>query len=414
MRMKSLWRRLLGVEGSVVRQVFFDAQAQAVIAVVKPGRRDRFRCGRCGRRCGRYDGGEGARRWRCLDLGTVPVYVEAEAPRVRCREHGVVVAAVPWARHGARFTRDFEDQAAWLATHTDRSTVSRLLRVAWRSVGKMIARVVTEADRAIDRGAGLRRIGIDEISSRKGYRYLTVVVDHDRGKLVWATAGHDDRSLSLFFEWLGPARCAQIRLVSADAAPWVGFVVERYCPQARLCLDPFHIVRWATDALDEVRRMVWNCARRQGQAVVAEELKGARYALWKNPENLTTRQRCKLALIARTNKPLYKAYLLKEQFRLIFKLKGKRGRSLLEAWLQWARRCRLKPFVTLAKAITKNRAGIEATLELGLSNALVESVNTKIRLITRQAFGFHSPQALIALALLTLGGLCPPLPGRSE
>jgi transposase len=278
----------------------------------------------------------------------------------------------------------------------------------------MITRVVAEADRAIDRRSGLRRIGIDEISRRKGYRYLTVVVDHDRAKLVWATAGHDDQSLSLFFEWLGPRRCAQIRLVSADAAPWVGFVVKRYCPQARLCLDPFHIVRWATDALDEVRREVWNVARRQGQSTLAQELKGARYALWKNPENLNAHQRAKLALIAQTNKPLYKAYLLKEQFRQVFKLKGERGKRLLEAWLQWARRCRLRPFVTLAKAITKNRPGIEATLDLGLSNALVESVNTRIRLLARQAFGFHSPEPLIALAMLALGGLCPPLPGRAS
>ena len=139
-----------------------------------------------------------------------------------------------------------------------------------------------------------------------------------------------------------------------------------------------------------------------------------RYALWKNPENLNAHQQAKLALIAQTNKPLYKAYLLKEQFRQVFKLKGERGKGLLEAWLQWARRCRLRPFLTLAKAITKNRPGIEATLDLGLSNALVESVNTRIRLLGRQAFGFHSPEPLIALAMLALGGLCPPLPGRAS
>ena len=176
--------------------------------------------------------------------------------------------------------------------------------------------------------------------------------------------------------------------------------------------DPFHVVAWATDALDEVRRQVWNTARKGGEVALASELKGARYALWKNPEDLTRRQRGKLAWIARVNGRLYRAYLLKEQLRLVFKLKGVRATVLLEAWLGWARRCRIPAFVALAKTITTHRASIQAALTQGLSNALVESTNTKIRLLTRVAFGFRSPQALIALAMLSVGGLCPPLPGR--
>jgi transposase len=288
-----------------------------------------------------------------------------------------------------------------------------LLRIAWRSVGGIVGRVVAEAEAAVDRLAGLRRIGIDEISHRKGHKYLIVVVNHDSGRLVWATAGRDEASLSQFFEKLGPARCARIRLVSADAAGWVKAVVQRYCPDARLCLDPFHVVSWATDALDMVRRQVWNAARKDGQTGVATELKGARFALWRNPENLTASQGAALANIARTNKPLYRAYLLKEQLREVFRVKGDRGKRLLHAWLKWARRSRLRPFVRLAKSITQHWAGIEATLDLGLSNALVESINTKIRLIIRRAFGFHSAEAVIGMAMLALGGLCPALPGRA-
>jgi len=180
-----------------------------------------------------------------------------------------------------------------------------------------------------------------------------------------------------------------------------------------LCLDPFHVVRWATDALDEVRRQTWNAARRSGQPALARELKGARFALWKNPEHLTVRQRGKLARVADVNRHLYKAYLLKEELRLVFKLKGVRAVALLDAWLSWARRCQIPAFVKLARSITDHRAGIQATLLHGLSNGLVESVNTKLRLLTRIAFGFRSPEALIALAMLALGGLCPPLPGRA-
>ncbi len=147
-------------------------------------------------------------------------------------------------------------------------------------------------------------------------------------------------------------------------------------------------------------------------SVHARDLKGARFALWKNPENLTDRQQAKLAWVAKVNHRLYRAYLLKEQLREVFALKGEQGKQLLDRWFSWARRCRIPAFTELGKRIAKHRAAIEATLDHRLSNGLVESTNTKIRLLTRMAFGFKSPEAMIALAMLNLGGYCPPLPGR--
>ena len=414
MRRKSLWSRLLDVEGATIKKVRFDHDEGRLVAEAKPHSRERGLCGECRQRCPGYDSGEGKRWWRALDLGIIPAYVEADAPRVLCPEHGVIVAAVPWARHGARFTRSFEDQSAWMATHASRTSVSGLMRVTWRTVGSIITRVAAETAAAVDRFSGLRRIGIDEISYRKGHRYLTVVVDHDQGRLLWAKAGHDSATLDQFFELLGPKRCARIEMVSADAAGWIRKAVENHCPNAQLCLDPFHVVSWATDALDEVRREIWNEARSGGNTDEAKELKGARFALWKNPRNLTRTQRKTLASIAETNGPLYRAYLLKEHLRLVFKLKGKRGKRLLNEWLQWARRCRIPAFVGLAKKIHReHRTGIDNVLDTGLSNALVESMNCKIRVLTRQAFGFRTPEALVAMAMLALGGLCPDLPGRS-
>jgi transposase len=408
-----LWARLVGVEGAVIQHVWFDDQAGAVVVAARPRKHLQGRCGVCARRCPGFDRGEGRRRWRALDLGTLKAFIEADAPRVRCGEHGVVVVAVPWARHGARHTRALDDTCAWLAVHTSKQAVSHLLRVAWATVGKVVTRVAADAEAACDRFDGLRRVGIDEISYKRGHKYLTVVVDHDRGRLVWAAPSRDADTLGRFFDALGEARCAGIRLVSADAAEWIAMTVAARCPNATLCADPFHVVKWATDALDQVRREVWNAARKGGEVALAGELKGARYALWKNPEDLTRRQRGKLAWIARVNGRLYRAYLLKEQLRLVFKLKGVRATVLLEAWLSWARRCRIPAFVKLAKTVAAHRASIQAALTEGLSNGLVESTNTKIRLLTRVAFGFKSPEALIALAMLSVGGLRPPLPGRA-
>jgi transposase len=354
--------------------------------------------------------GEGRRRWRALDLGTTFAYVEADAPRVTCRDHGVVVCAVPWARHKARFTRAFEDQVAWLAVNCSKSAVAQLMRTSWRTVGQICERVAAEAQREFDLLAGLRRIGIDEISHRVGQRYLTVVVDHDTGRLVWAAAGRDRKTVESFLDQLGEERCKEIELVSCDMAAWIAGPIAERLPGAVRCVDPFHVIQLATDALDEVRREVWNEARKAGQTQLARDLKGARFALWKNPENLTARQQAKLAWIEQLNAPLFRAYLLKEQLRQIYRLPTAAAIALLDGWLKWARRCRLPAFVKLARTITDQRAGILAAIEHGLSNARVEAINTQIRLITRRAFGFHSAQALIALAMLTLADLCPPLP----
>lgn len=430
MRNASLWGALLGVANTVVEDIEFDEDAEVVIAHVRPRRAARGCCGRCGTRAAWYDPGEGRRRWRTLDLGTVEVFLEAEAPRVNCPVHGPTVRQVPWARHGAGHTLAFDQQVAWLATQCSKSAITKLMRIAWRTVGAIITRVWADTAAGIDAFAGLRRIGIDEISYKRHHKYLTVVVDHDTGQLVWAKAGRDRATLEEFFDALeasGQGRCAQITHVTADGADWITNVVYDRCRQAVRCADPFHVVGWATEALDAVRREAWNQARRAGNTkhygwsagrrlVVstghARALKNARYALWKNPENLTVRQHAKLEWIAKTDPRLYRAYLLKEGLRTVFRLPPNEAEQALDRWIAWARRCRIESFIKLAARVTKHRSQILAAIEHGLSNGLTESVNTKIRLITRMAFGFRSPDALIALAMLNLGGHRPVLPGR--
>jgi transposase len=368
-----------------------------------------------------------------LDLGTTQVWLEADAPRVDCRAHGPTVAAVPWARHAAGHTRAFDEQVAWLATQCSKTAVSELMRIAWRTVGSIITRVWADIDAGSDRLAGLRRIGIDEISYKKGHKYLIVVVDHDTRRLVWAAPGRTSATVREFFELLGPQRCAQITHVSADGADFIDAIVAQTCPGAVRVADPFHVVRWATAALDEVRREARNDARAQARneakrprrrpypyaplpprpgAERVKALHAARYPLWKNPENLTENQQVKLAWIAATDPRLYRAYLLKEGLRVVFTMPHTAAADALARWISWARRCRIPAFVKLQKTIVKHRARILAAIEHRLSNGLIESTNTKIRLITKIAFGFKSPEALIALAMLSLGGHRPTLPGR--
>lgn len=433
MREMSLWRAVVGVEGAVVEGVEFDEGEGVVVVSVRPVARWRGRCGRCQRRCRGYDRGRRERRrWRGLDLGTVQTWLEADTVRVQCREHGVVVAHVPWARHGAGHTYAFDQQVAWLATRTSKSAVCALMRVAWRTVGAIIARVWADVEAVVDPFAGLARIGIDEISYKRGQLFLTIVIDHESGRLVWAAPGQNQATLQAFFDKLGAERCAQITHVSADGATWIAKAVAKNCPDAIRGIDPFHVVKWANDALGEVRLQAWRQARRMARATEpkrgrgrprkdapprpaterAKALKGARTALWKDPDNLTEKQQAKLEWVALTDPKIYRAYQLKEGLRVIFKMPADQAAEALDRWISWARRCRIPTLVQLCRAITTHREQILTSIEHGLSNGRTESVNTKIRLIIRIAFGFKSPDALIALAMLSLGGHRPALPGR--
>jgi transposase len=417
-RFARIWLGLLGVERTVVEDVEFDETAGVLVAHVRPGKGAARRCGRCGRRARWHDRGEGRRRWRGLDFGVIQVWLEADAPRVYCPEHGPSVVQVPWARHHAGHTLAFDDQVAWLAVHTSKTAVGQLMRIAWRTVGAIIGRVAADAEARVDRLAGLRRIGIDEVSYKRGHRYLTVVVNHDTGKLVWACPGRDKATLGAFFDLLGPERCAKITHVSADGADWIAQVVDARCPNAVRGADPFHVVSWGTEALDEVRREAWNAARggKGGRTAESKALKNARWALWKNEQDLSQAQQAKLDWIARTHPRVHRAWALKEALRTVFTLARagakQAAKDALARWISWARRCRIPAFVELQRRVVKHLGSIHTSIDHDLNNGLIESTNTKIRLLTRMAFGFRDPHALIGLAMLALGGLCPPLPGR--
>lgn len=296
---------------------------EVLVFRVRPKAGQVGRCSRCRKVCPGYDAGGGLRQWRTLDVGTMKAYLQAPAPRVRCPEHGVVVAHVPWARPGAKCTTAFEDTCAWLAAHTALSVLTVFLRLAWRTVAGIVARVVADGRATNDLLTGLARIGIDEISYRKGHRYLTVIVDHGTGRLVWAAEGRNKDTLEKFFDELGAERAAKLTHVSADGAEWIHAVVAQRAPNAVICLDPFHVVAWALKALDKVR------VRTMAKAGISD-----RHAMWavrKNPADLTCEQRTSLASITTTNNTLYRAYLLKSNYGKRFKSKDNTADSCWRA-----------------------------------------------------------------------------------
>ncbi len=415
MRKTKLWKKLLHVEHVVLEDGDIETLpdgSEITVVRLRPDHGHRLRCPECGKRCRFYDAGEGRRRWRALDLGVLRCFLEADAPRVRCPRHGVLTAAVPWARPGARFTVAFEEHAAWLCAQMPWSKAARLLRVTWRTLQGVVERVVTGLRGGKDRLDGVRRIGIDEKAWRKGHRYITVVTDHDTGRIIWAAEGRNKETLAKFFDDLGEERSKLLTHVSADGADWIHDVVREKAPQALICLDAFHVVKWAGDKLDELRRRLAGELRAAGKGDEAASLGTGMWALRKNPAGLSPGQRQSLAQIAADNRQLYRAYLMKEQLREVFKAKGERGKALLAGLIAWCQRCRIPEFTALAKTLKRFRQLIWNTLDHQVSNGRAEGINTQLAALTARARGFHSAEAFIAMAELTCGGLCPDLPGR--
>lgn len=406
MRVTTLLRRVLGVTEMFVRSVEFEG-SDLVVGVAP--RWQRPRCGACGGLAPGYDL-RGARRWRHLGLGELRIWLSYAPRRVDCRKcGGIRTEQVPWAEHGSRFTRAFEELTAYLAQSTDHTSVTRQMGISWRTVGAIVGRVVA---RELDptRLEGIRNIGIDEFGYRKRHRYLTTIVDHDRRRVIWAAPGRSAATLEAFFDKLGPRRCDQIECVTIDMAVAYITAVERRLPHAQIVFDRFHVQRLASRALEKVRRALWREAEGKAER---RTLFRSRYAMLKNPWNLNRHEQDKLRDLQRTNAPLYRAYLLKEALAEALEYRQPaRAERALRQWLSWASRSRLKPFVIAARTIRKHLRGVLAYISGRLTNGIVEGFNNKLRMIARRAFGFHSPQPLISMLYLCCGGitLSPPLP----
>ena len=359
------------------------------------------------------------------------------------------------------------DSHAWLATRTDKTTITRMLRIGWRTVGRIIKRV---CDDELDPGrlGDLFDIGIDEVSWKRQHNYLTLVADHLRRQVVWGCEGKGEKAADAFFEELDPepaapppparrpasqlyeaqepaimvpfgpcptvpaghgipaawlqddrdldlavvARASRLTAVSMDMTGGYAKSVRHHAPQATVCIDPYHVVQLANQALDEVRRAYWNELRQLDDQHAAKRFKDARWCLLKRPENLSEQQADTLARLKAAGGEVWRAYALKEAVRGIFEpgLSLEDVTLLIDRLLSRLARSRLEPFVRLGKTIRKHRDGILAAIRLGINQGRTEALNNKVRLITRRAYGFHSAKAALALIMLTCGPITLHLP----
>ena len=384
----------------------------APVLVVRVRRRKgALRCSRCGRKCPKYDDGGGERRWRHQDFGRYGV--ELMAPRVACAEHGVAVAQVPWAEPGSRFTRDFEMERAWLTAVASRKTVGGFLRIAWRTAGDIARRVATRLGSSMPcMFDGLTAIGVDETSYRKGRTYITVVVDHKRKRVVWAHDGYGKEVLDLFFRQLTDEQRASIKAVTGDGAKWIDASVKEHLPNAERVLDSFHIVSWMTYTLDQVRKRLWNQARRGNDKTAAETMKGLKYAVPQEPRRPDRTAIRSLETLGDTDPKgqLYRSWQLKELLRTLPRQPVGQAEAELKRWIFRASHSRIPEIVELCRKIRRRRDDILGTIGPGYSNARLEAFNNKIKVTIRMAYGFRHVDNLIAMIKLRCRGLPTHLP----
>ena len=408
MRVTTAFNRMLGLPGAWVRDVEFGERAVIVTVAL---RRKRPVCSGCGAR-GLKIKEHRVKRWRHLDLGGLRCVIECRLRRLYCPGCGDLPEAVAWARGGARYTRDFEDLTAWLAQQMSQTQVTKLMRIGWETVGNILERVVADY---LDHGRmdGLRLIGVDEVSYGADHKFLTCVADHEKPRIVWAAPGRNAASLQAFFDQLTDEQKASIKAVSIDMSAGYEKAIraKEGVPHAQVCFDPFHVVQLGSKAADQVRRAEYNQHGRSGTGE-GKWIKGTRYSLLKDTAKQTAGQLLKLAEVVLTNKRMYRAFLLYGELRYIYKLPKHEAPERLDAWLAWASRSRLKPFVKLARTIRKHKAGVLAAVELGISNGRLEALNSKVRLISHRAYGFHSADALIAMIYLCCAGIQIALPHR--
>jgi transposase len=407
-RVTTAFNRMLGLPGAWVRDVEFGERAVIVTVVL---RAKKPVCSGCGAR-GLKIKEQRMKPWRHLDLGGLRCVIECRLRRLYCPGCGDLYEAVPWARAGARHTRDFEDLTAWLAQQMSQTQVTRLMRIGWETVGKILTRVVAEKLPA-GRLDGLELIGVDEVSYGADHKFLTCVANHDSGGIVWATEGRNAASLQAFFDGLTDEQKQSIRAVSIDMSAGYEKAIRSKdgVPGAQVVFDPFHVCQLGSKATDQVRRAEYNQHGRSGTDT-GKWIKGVRYSLLKDPSNQSATQLLRLAEVQQTNKRMFRAFLLNGELRYVYKVPKHEAPERLDAWLAWASRSKLKPFVKLARTIRKHKAGVLAAVEIGINNGRLEALNSKVRLISHRAYGFHSANALIAMIYLCCAGIQIALPHR--
>lgn len=401
MRDIELYRAILGLPAPwTVRNVDLDVKGQQVVVQVDAGPGP-FPCPECGTARPRYDGRP--RRWRHLDTCQFTTWIEADVPRVDCPTHGVRQIRVPWAEPGSQFTALFERLAIDLLRECSVTGAARLLRISWDEAWGI-------KGRAVKRGLARRTqevvayLGVDEKAIAKRHRYLTVVADLARTRVLYLADDRKQESLDGFWATLTLPQLAGIEAVAMDM--WEPYVRSTHAalPRAveKIVFDKFHVVKHLHDAVDQVRRAEHRAHKRAGD----DRLTGSKYLWLMRPQAMSPDQREALRVLQRQDLKVARAWTLKERFQTFWQYTylGS-AQKFFTRWYWRATHSRLRPMAAVAKLIGRHLPNLLTYLQHRITNAGLEAVNGVIQWVKKTARGFRNPEHFKIAIYFHCGGL---------
>jgi len=399
-----LFRFILEIPGAILVSVSQDLDLDAVVIYVRRILHAHPRCPECRKKLGGTIA-KHERTWRHLDIMRKRTYVRATVREGHCPNHGRRVERVPWAEPGARHTKAFDLAVASLAQVADKSATSRMFHVSWRTVGRIISRVVAKklGRKRLD---GLTHIGVDETSYMAGHRYITVVVNLLSGRVVWTGPGKSAETLNQFFDLLGTKRSRDIRVVTMDMSEAFFSSAKSHAPQAEVVYDRFHVVKLFLEAVDTVRRD--ECRSLTGRA--REALKGTRFAFLRNPRHLQPKDEEAIRRVGLVNRRLGRLYQLRVEFEQLWTMPDEESaRKFAMKWTRSLLLSRLEPVRKFARTLRAHLSGVLGYFRHDrLTNANLEGTNNKIKLLIHRAYGFGNIDSLFAMIHLCCGAITLP------
>jgi transposase len=355
-----------------------------------------FPCPKCGAICPIHD--SKMQQWRHLNFWQYLTFLRARQPRTKCRKDGVLTVPVPWARPGSDFTLLFEAMVVELARNgLVMAAISRMMGEHDTRLWRILEHYVHEA-RGRASFATTRHIGVDETSREKGHEYITVFADADESKVLFVTEGKDHTTVAAFKADLAehggePARITEVCLDMSQA--FVKGLREEF-PSAHLTFDKFHVVMLMNDAVDEVRR------KEQKEHV---ELKKTRYSWLKNEENLTAAEKERFQELKDSTLATARAYRIKTMLQALYDQPKERAPAFFKRWYFWATHSRLEPVVRVAKTLKGHLDGVMRWFDSGMTNGLLEGLNSLIQAAKAKARGFRSVEKMKVVIYVLLSKL---------
>lgn len=379
-----------------VTDVSFDISESKLDIYISRIKGSTVSCPVCGKACSVHDSKE--RTWRHLNFFQYKAFIHCKVPRCDCNDHGVKQIEVPWTRQGAGFTLLFEAFVMTLVRNMPVNAVSNIIGIYSDRIWRIIDHYVAVAYESIN-FSDVTTIGLDETSSKRGHNYITLFVDLDKSKVLYATEGKDTSTIESFKETFENhnGEVSSIENISCDMSPSFISGANKHFPDADITFDKFHVIKRINEEVDKVRRE---------EVRENELLKSTRYIWLKNPENLTMKQKEQMESLSKLKSKTLRAYNIKLSLQDFYEINDKEvALAHLKKWFFWATHSKLEPMIKAAYFIKRHWDGIIKYTTTKITNGVLEGINSIIQAVKRRARGYGTTKHFISMVYLVCSDL---------